>query len=205
MQNKIITVVGGDIQTNCYIISNGTNCILFDFVPEVEQTLIELNLTVSAVFITHIHFDHFQGLSAFQKNHKFTLYLSELGKQQINDEQHSLVNTLPPQIGNKSKNVDLTNAVGLSDNQIIEILDMKIQCLLTPGHSQDATTFHILNENIAFVGDTIFCSGVGRTDLLGGDTNTLCQSITKLFNILDQDCVIYPGHGPVTCVADEQL
>lgn len=199
---KIITVTGGDIDTNCYIIPHENKCFLIDYVPDVESQLHILGLTVEAVLITHVHFDHFQGLADFQKKHNFTLYLSALGKEKINDGKYSLTDTLPPYLAAKSMNVDTTNAVGLSDKQEFSLCGYTITAVHTPGHSLDSMVYVINNENTAFVGDTVFYHGVGRTDMFGGNTKQLRQSITRLFNQLDYSCVLYPGHGPATSVAE---
>lgn len=156
---KILTVTGGDIDTNCYIIPHENKCILIDFVPEVESELNILKYTVEAVLLTHIHFDHFQGLADFQVKHKFPLYLSALGKEKINDGQYSLTDTLPPYIAYKSVNVDTTNAIGLSDKQEISLCGYNITAIHTPGHSLDSMVYVINNENVAFVGDTVFYHG----------------------------------------------
>ena len=203
MTNQMSVITGGDIETNCYIIHNGKECILFDFVPNVPAVLDKLGLTVKAVFITHIHFDHFQGLSDFQKTHKFTLYLSEPGLAHINDGLWTLTAVIPDALAAKSINVDVSQAVGLSDGQEIDILGMKIQTVWTPGHSQDSVSYIIVGEDIVFVGDTIFCGSVGRTDLYGGSMKQLYQSKQKLLAKLKPETILYPGHGPETTAEDE--
>ncbi len=197
---KVLTVTGGDIDTNCYIIPHENKCFLIDFVPEVEAQLNILRLEVEAVLITHVHFDHFQGLSDFQKRHAFTLYLSALGKEKINDGQYSLTDTLPPYIAQKSVNVDTTNAVGLADGQKFSLCGYNITPIHTPGHSLDSIVYIIDGENTAFVGDTVFYHGVGRTDLFGGNTKQLRKSISHLLGLLDDTAILYPGHGPATSV-----
>lgn len=203
MTNRLTVVTGGDIDTNCYILDNGSECVLFDFTPNVPAVLDRMGLTVKALFITHVHFDHFQGLSDYQRTHKFTLYLSETGLAHINDGLWTLTAVIPETLAAKSLDVDVTNAVGLSDGELTEILGMQVRTVLTPGHSQDAACYIIDGENTAFVGDTIFCGGVGRTDLYGGSMGQLYKSKQRLLAMLDPDTVLYPGHGPQTTAGDE--
>ena len=203
MTNKITVVTGGDIETNCYVVHNCSECVLFDFTPNVPSVLDRMGLTVKALFLTHIHFDHFQGLSEFQKTHKFTLYLSEAGLAHINDGLWTLTAVIPDALAAKSLNVDVSNGVGLTDGQEIDILGMKVKTVLTPGHSQDSACYIIEGENVVFVGDTVFCGGVGRTDLYGGNMRQLYKSKSRLLLMLNPETILYPGHGPETISKDE--
>ena len=203
MTNKITVVTGGDIETNCYIVHNGSECVLFDFTPNVPAVLDRMGLTVKALFLTHIHFDHFQGLSEFQKTHKFALYLSESGLAHINDGLWTLTAVIPDALAAKSLNVDVSNGIGLTDEQEIDILGMKVKIVLTLGHSQDSACYIIEGENVVFVGDTVFCGGVGRTDLYGGNMRQLYKSKSRLLSMIKPETILYPGHGPETTADDE--
>jgi glyoxylase-like metal-dependent hydrolase (beta-lactamase superfamily II) len=85
-------------------------------------------------------------------------------------------------------------------------LPLGIKVIHTPGHSPGSSTFlaETLKGKVALTGDTLFAQGVGRTDLWGGDWETLENSIrTKLYT-LDPETLVIPGHGPNTTIATER-
>ena len=73
----------------------------------------------------------------------------------------------------------------------------------TPGHSPGSVSFIFDDAHFAVVGDTLFKQSVGRTDLPGGNTNVLLVSIHDKLLTLEDDFIIYPGHGPATTVEEE--
>lgn len=84
------------------------------------------------------------------------------------------------------------------------ILDQwQLQVLSTPGHKEDSVCFYCPNEQLIFTGDTLFQESVGRTDLPGGDTALLMQSLEKLAELPD-DTQVYPGHGYTTTIGHEK-
>jgi len=94
--------------------------------------------------------------------------------------------------------------IDLSEGQQIDVGTLTLQVLFTPGHSPGGVTFYEADEGVAFVGDVLFSSGIGRTDLHGGDRETLIRSIKEGLFALPDDTVIYPGHGPRTTLAREK-
>jgi len=73
-----------------------------------------------------------------------------------------------------------------------------------PGHSRGSLAFYNETRKFVLVGDVLFQGGIGRTDLPGGDYETLIESITgKLFS-LDEDVIVYSGHGPNTTIGEEK-
>ena len=73
-----------------------------------------------------------------------------------------------------------------------------------PGHSPGSITFYNEEENIAIVGDVLFQSSIGRTDLPGGDYDTLIESIKTQLMPLSDDMIVYPGHGASTTIGAER-
>ena len=94
--------------------------------------------------------------------------------------------------------------VELEDGQVLEIGALRFQVLHTPGHSPGGVTFYLAEEGVAFDGDVLFQMGVGRTDLPGGDWDTLVRSIQEVLFTLPDDTVLYSGHGPKTTVGREK-
>jgi glyoxylase-like metal-dependent hydrolase (beta-lactamase superfamily II) len=72
-----------------------------------------------------------------------------------------------------------------------------------PGHSPGSAGFLLEQEKILLSGDTLFRAGIGRTDLPGGDWPALQKSLDRLLS-MDPAIVVYPGHGPLTTIGEEQ-
>jgi len=94
--------------------------------------------------------------------------------------------------------------VELEPGQVLEVGRLRFQVLFTPGHSPGGVTFYLEEEGVAFDGDVLFKMGVGRTDLPGGDWNTLIHSIREVLFALPDETVLYSGHGAKTTVGREK-
>jgi len=78
-----------------------------------------------------------------------------------------------------------------------------IRILHTPGHSPGSIS--LAGKGYVFTGDALFNQSIGRTDLPGGDYQTLIHSIREQLFLLDDNTLVYPGHGPETSIGDEKL
>ena len=81
--------------------------------------------------------------------------------------------------------------------------DFSFDCIYTPGHSKDSVTFYFKEDNVLFVGDFIFKESIGRTDLPGGDTLEMENSIKKILTY-DENIKLYPGHDDETTLKYEK-
>lgn len=92
----------------------------------------------------------------------------------------------------------------LTQGQVLRLGSVEFEVRYTPGHTPGHCIFFVPSENVCFCGDLIFRNSVGRTDLPGGDSNTLINSIkTQVFTLPDATRLL-PGHGPETTVAQEK-
>src|SRR6185436_13847555 len=94
-----------------------------------------------------------------------------------------------------------TPDVLLAGGETVELAGIAFEVLAVPGHSPAHLAFH--TDGCLFAGDVLFQGGVGRTDLLGGDWDTLVQSIRSLVDRFPPETVVYPGHGPATTLGAE--
>lgn len=197
-------IVGGSIGTNSYLLEEKNKVLLIDFVPEIEDLINQSKFIIDKILLTHIHFDHFEDLSNFQKKYSFELYLSNEAYNSLKNPDYSILSIFPPEIINNINNLNLNNIKICRDNDIINWNNHKIKVIKSPGHSSDSLMY-IMDENKSvFTGDTVFRGSVGRTDLPGGDFNMLIKSIDKLFSLVENDYLLYPGHGPKTSVDFEK-
>lgn len=196
---KILTV--GPIQTNCFIAwdEGHEECIVVDPGYEGDRILLEvarLNLKVKYIYLTHGHVDHI-GAAEFLKSSSGAEICAHHGDK-------FLMKTGPlqaPLFGMKPfKPPGISRIVEEGDRIILGNLTFEVK--YTPGHSPGSTS--LLTDGAIFVGDLIFMDSIGRTDLPGGDFETLLKSVREKIFSLPDETVIYPGHGPQTTVGREK-
>jgi len=190
----------GAFQTNAYVITNEQTgqSIVIDPGMEPAALLAELEgKNVAAILLTHAHLDHIGGLNAVRKLTQAPVYIHPLEQEWLVDPNlnGSARFGFDPIICERAESE-------LADGQVLEIAGLNIKVLHTPGHSPGSCSF-IIGKH-CFSGDVLFMQSIGRTDLLGGSFETLMDSIqNKLFE-LDDDTIIYPGHGPKTTIDAEK-
>ncbi|MDD9898530.1 MAG: MBL fold metallo-hydrolase, partial [Candidatus Melainabacteria bacterium] len=142
-------------------------------VPSIEAKLAEQGLELKAALITHGHPDHTNGIEELLKTHDIPVYVSE----------HEASFYKP--IGENIKEVD--------QNYQIELGDVKIDFVHTPGHTPGSQCFHVHGNLIS--GDTLFLDGCGRCDLPGGDAEVMYDTIANKLMTMPDSTIIYPGHN----------
>ena len=168
----IKTLSVGQLETNCYIVTNENTlkCAVIDPGDE-SNTILDYiednNLKCEAIFITHGHFDHIGGLEGVREETLAPLYINEKDAGKIE------------------------NYINVSDGDEIEAAGMTFKFIATPGHTKGGMT--IMCEDALFTGDTLFRGSCGRTDLPGGDINELMASLKKIC-LIEGDFEVYPGH-----------
>ena len=185
----------GPLENNCFVVENDKRCIIIDVPMGIEPLIAFIKnrkLDPEAVLLTHGHFDHIGGLAELKQNRKIPIYIyRDDAPFLVDDDLNGSVFFGFPGC---STPADKT----FEDGQVLEIAGMKIKVLHTPGHTAGGVCFLI--EKDLFAGDTLFNSGVGRTDLPGGSMKAIKDSIrSKLFK-LPPDTRVYPGHGPETTI-----
>lgn len=204
---RVETFTGGPMPTNCYLLIDKSRAVIFDFVPEVVEYVAEQKLIIDKIFLTHVHYDHIEGLYNFLKeNVVVELVLTEEQKSNINNPFFNLLQFRGPIV--KSDNygqIELEKVSTIDDNSIIEWEGHSIKVLKTPGHSAESVVFMIDEVETIISGDTIFKMSVGRYDLPGSSHNSLINSIKRVIEHVEKDYIIYPGHGPSTTVEFEKL
>ncbi|MBT5231139.1 MAG: MBL fold metallo-hydrolase [Methylococcales bacterium] len=188
----------GPLQCNCTIIYNTENkhAIVVDPGGDADKILAftnALSLTITQILHTHAHFDHFLAAGELKAAtgasialHKSDLFLWDMLEEQC-----------------KMFGVPYTPAPGpdqwLCDDQDI----FSGQAIHTPGHTPGSMSFWFEAQKLLIAGDTLFKSGIGRTDLWGGDFGLIKKSITQRLFTLDENADVVTGHGPETTILAE--
>ncbi len=165
---------------------------------EIETFLTDNSLNVKYLINTHCHIDHVLGNKFIKDKYKCDFYAPEL--------DIPLLENVVEQ--SKMFRIEI-NPSPMPENYITEDLKLMIgnsemNFLFTPGHTPGEYCIIFENENICISGDVLFLEGIGRTDLWGGNYETLLQSIrNKLFTLRDE-FLVYPGHGDKTTIGYEK-
>ena len=154
-----------------------------------------LNIQVRALILTHAHADHVLACGPLKSVTGAVIYLckKDLFLWENMESQCKKFNL--PYITLPEPDEWLTDGMPLPYCGGIAIH--------TPGHSPGSMCFLFEDENVILTGDTLYCGGVGRTDLKGGDPVSLRRSIMQKLAILNPDTNVIPGHGPNTTIRNE--
>lgn len=192
----------GPLETNAYLLTteDGQRGVIID--PGMNpQALIKriANVNIEAILLTHAHFDHIGGVDAIRKDKGCPVYLHALEADWLTDPKKN-GSLRWPELGGAIQSDPAE--YDLDEGQVLNVLDIQLKVMHTPGHSPGSVSF--LWENHLFSGDVLFRLSVGRTDLPGGNQRDLIDSIHgKLFELSDE-VVVYPGHGSKTTIGYEK-
>lgn len=204
MQVAIFTV--NPFQENTYILHDDTSeCIIVDpgcSTSQEEQLITDYvtaqGLTPVCLVNTHCHIDHVLGNKYIAKRYSLEL-TSHRGEQMVLDMQPSVAAMygLPYDPGPSISNY-------LDSGDKLDFGNSSLQVLFTPGHSPASISLYHEGTQQLIAGDVLFQQSIGRTDLPGGDFDTLIKSIKTEFWPLPDATVVYPGHGPSTTIGEER-
>ncbi|HLM31676.1 MAG TPA: MBL fold metallo-hydrolase [Solirubrobacterales bacterium] len=193
----------GPVAENCYVFrrDGSDRALVVDPGEEPDRILgaiEQLGVKVDAILLTHTHFDHVGAVAPVARATGAAVYCPEIEVAVLGD----IMSFVPwPGFGPyESYDADETVAGG----ERLELAGMEIDVIFTPGHSPGHVTYSIADEAALFAGDVLFRGSVGRTDLPGGDTPTLMESIRGLVDRFPEETSVYPGHMGITTLGAER-
>jgi glyoxylase-like metal-dependent hydrolase (beta-lactamase superfamily II) len=203
---KVERRIVGPIETNCYVVAceKTREAIVVDpgfgkseakaFIDEIK----ERGLKVKYIVNTHGHDDHTSGNTALKEATNARVLIHEADAHMLTP-----LSTNRQKARNNNSKYPAADQL-LKEGDIIEIGDIKLTVIHTPGHTKGSISLHSQSENVVFTGDTLFAQSIGRTDFPGGSYTDIMRSLkTKLVKLPDQT-VVYPGHGETTTIGKEK-
>jgi len=182
---KVKKLEVGSLETNCYILYSAGEAAIVDpgdesgRIIDSLRTLDQGNLEVRFVLATHFHWDHVEAAAELVDHFSAEFYLGE--KDQTLFE--------------KSIQFELSPDRLLNEGDVVKLGESELEVWETPGHTPGSISLLEKSERKLIVGDLLFSTGFGRTDLPGGSKSDLEDSLARVVN-LDGDWEVFSGHGP---------
>ena len=180
---EIHKVVVGPMDNNVFVLRcrQSGEGLLIDAANE-HELLLDLckNLNVQQVIETHGHWDHIQAVPQV-RDAGYSVHITQADAHMLDSYDEIL-----------------------EDDCVISVGRIKLETILTPGHTPGSMCFKVGNKPILFSGDTLFPGGPGATQFEGGNFEKIIESIDKRLFILDKETVVLPGHGENTTIGDER-
>ena len=198
---KVIAIPNGQFAENCYVVVDEARraCAIVD--PGEEADLIArrvatLDVTPVAIWLTHAHLDHVMGVARLKGATGVPVYLHPADRELYDHAvQQGLAFGIP---------VDPPPPPDrpFTHGAAVRVGDCAFTVRHAPGHSPGSVC--LVGEGVVFTGDVLFAGSVGRTDLPGGDLETLRKSIERELLVLPDSTIVYSGHGPETTIGQER-
>ena len=199
---KFYTIPAGPFEVNTYIVFNDETKEGFLIDPggqekKIEKIIRDENIDLKFILNTHCHIDHVSMDNYFKEKYSIDIIAAK--------EEEQILKNLEEQA--EYLGFEYTGDVVidryLKDGEVIELGNIKILPVFTPGHSPGSVSF-LVNDKHLFSGDTLFRNTIGRTDILGGSSEQIISSIKNKLMTLEDDVKVYPGHGEPTTIGYER-
>lgn len=203
---NIVSIPTGPLSVNTYIVWKNpeegriADCVVVDPANshKVMTFLNQKGLNCTHILITHGHFDHIMGVAKLKEDTDAKVYIHELDAPALGDNSINLSTMSGLKV--EPSRVDVT----LADEMCFIAAGIDFKVIHTPGHTRGGVCYVIESERVIFSGDTLFHLSYGRTDLAGGDSVALYESIVYRLFTLRGDYRVLPGHQSITTLDFER-
>ena len=190
----------------CYVLwDDSRECAIIDpgFMTtgefdRLKKFIQEQDLKPVKILLTHCHFDHVLGLEEACRFWNLKPCFCKADEVQLERAPRYCIMLgieMQPYTG---------EGIYLTDGDVISFGNTELKVIATPGHTEGGVCFLNEKEQVIFTGDTLFAASIGRTDHLGGNLETLMDSILNRLMVLPGDTIVYPGHGADTNIGYER-
>ncbi len=203
---KIKSFTFNPFEENTYVISDETSeCIILD--PgcysmeekrELERYIVSNKLKPVKILLTHAHIDHILGNNFITGKYGIPIQMSSI--------ETALLKAAPEygRIWGIEAEPSPDPELFVQDGIDLKFGETVLKTIFTPGHSPGSFSYYHVETKNLFSGDVLFMQSIGRTDLPGGDYETLIRSIKEKIFRLDDEVIVYSGHGPSTTIGNER-
>jgi hydroxyacylglutathione hydrolase len=202
----------GSFQTNCYLVAPGAGeeCVIIDpgqdAGPGIEDLLAEHRLRPVAVLLTHGHIDHIWSVVPVCGAKNIPAYIHPDDREMLSDPARGF----PPGVGEQLLGgltfTEPDDVAELTDGAVLNLAGLEFIVTHAPGHTPGSVTFRNPgDEPVLYSGDLLFAGSIGRTDLPGGDYQTILGSLARVCLPLADETVVLSGHGPATTIGAERV
>jgi hydroxyacylglutathione hydrolase len=216
----IVLVTGfpaGAFAANCYLVAPapGEECVIIDPGQDAQRGIEELldryRLKPIAVLLTHGHVDHMWSVAPVCGAKGIPAYIHPDDREMLADPAKGMSLMAKQQFLGGMTFSEPDDVKALRDGELVHLAGLDFQIGHTPGHTPGSVTFRRASGNTGghddldalFTGDLLFAGSIGRTDLPGGDHETILRSLARTLTLPDAT-VVLPGHGPTTTIGDER-
>ncbi|MCU7821496.1 MBL fold metallo-hydrolase [Kitasatospora sp. DSM 101779] len=200
--------------TNCYLVAPaaGEECVIVDPGHEaaqgVEDLVREHRLKPVAVLLTHGHIDHIASVVPVCGARGVPAWIHPEDRYMMKDPGRGLGRALGQQIMGSITVGEPDDVRELTDGSVLELAGLELTVDHAPGHTRGSVTFRTPSSDqippVLFSGDLLFAGSIGRTDLPGGDSKAIMESLTRVCLPLDDETVVLSGHGSQTTIGRER-
>ncbi|MBI3257885.1 MAG: MBL fold metallo-hydrolase [Ignavibacteriae bacterium] len=155
--------------------------------------------TIAAIYLTHSHWDHIADARELKHETNAPLFIHPDDEYRLEEPMSHTIWQLPFTIES------VTADYYLHHGDQIRCGEWNFSVCHTPGHTEGGVCFIDKLHSVAIVGDSLFAGSVGRTDLPGGNTDVLIESIANHLLTLPDNIVFFAGHGEISTIGDERM
>jgi hydroxyacylglutathione hydrolase len=208
----------GAFAANCYVVApgSGEQCVIIDPGQEaeagIEEILAEHRLKPAAVLLTHGHLDHVWSVAPVCGAKDIPAYIHPADRVLLTDPAKGFPLGVGQQLFGGLTFTEPDDVRELTDGLALNIVGLSIVVDHAPGHTEGSVAFRLPasrgpspeDNTVLFSGDLLFAGSIGRTDLPGGDYETILRSIARVCLTLPDETVVLSGHGPQTTIGAER-
>jgi hydroxyacylglutathione hydrolase len=199
----------GSFAANCYLVAPepGAECVIIDPGEDAGDRIAEIvadrRLKPVAVLLTHGHIDHVWSVAPVCGARGIPAYIHPGDRALLSDPARGLPLGAGQQLFGGLEFTEPDDVRELTDGTVLNLAGLEITVGHAPGHTPGSVVFHS-DPAVMFSGDLLFAGSIGRTDLPGGDTGAMMDSLARVCLTLPDETRVLPGHGPQTTIGVER-